>query len=137
MLIQKLWEENPKLVEDEIRSLFGINECENFGFVKIDKERLLFVRRGVVTTRISVGDFDIRTSYSADNYAESSLSEDWRIFMRDLFGLEYYAQNLITYRNNDRDRRLAELKGRHNKDTINMLAKLGIKKYQDMQSLTK
>ena len=137
MLIQKLWEENPKLVEDEIRRLFGINEFEDFHFVKIDKDRLLFVRRGVVTTRISVGDFDIRTSYSADNYAESSLSEDWRTFMGDSFGLERYAQNLITYRNNDLDRRLAELEDRYNKCTINMLAKLGIKKYQDMQSITK
>ena len=132
MLVEELWGKSPKLVEDEIRRLFGIDECEDFYFVKIDKDGLLFVRRGDITTRISVGDFDIRTSYSGDNYAQSSFSIKWMKFMSDIFGDEYLSE-FIDYRNRQLDLYMAKYEKQYTDQTKKILADLGVDKYQNTQ----
>ena len=132
MLVEELWEKSPKLVEDEIRRLFGIDECEDFGFFKVDNDRLVFVRRGDITTRISVGDFDIRTSYSGDNYAQSPFSIEWMKFMSDIFGDEYLSE-FIDYRNRQLDLYMAKYEKQYTDQTKKILADLGVDKYQNTQ----
>lgn len=136
MFIEKLWEENPKLVSKEIKRIFSIIEetDDNFYFFEFDKGHIVFIKLGEVTTRISVGDFDIRTSYSGDNYAQSSFSIEWMKFMKNMFGDKYLSE-FIDYRNRQLDLYMAKYEKQYTNQTKEVLAKLGVEKYKNTQTI--
>ena len=127
MFIEKLWNTNPELVENEIKKLFGVKEDrgERFYFVDCVKGRLIFVKKSDFVTRIGVNDFDVYTSYSGENYGYSSLSIDWMKFMKNIFG-EKYLEEFMIYRDNQVVEYIEKYKQYHSMQTNKVLAELGM-----------
>ena len=128
MFIEKLWNTNPELVENEIKKLFGVKEDrgERFYFVDCVKGRLFFVKKSDFVTRIGVNDFDVCTSYSGDNYGYSLASSvEWMKFMKNIFG-EKYLEEFMLYRDNQFIEYIEKYKQYHGMQTNKVLAELGI-----------
>ncbi len=105
MFIEKLWEKNPKFVEDEIKRIFCVNEenDEMFNFSgTMDDGRLHFVHHARNVTGIFVGDYDIKTNWSDGNYTRSAISKEWRRVMKNVIG-DKYVYHFIAYRNKKMD----------------------------------
>ena len=133
MFIEKLWEQNPELVKKAVIRIFDIRQerGDSLEFVEASDGRLRFKKLGHCSFSIDLRDFEIYTFHNNSEY-----TINWLKFMYKVFG-DKYIDAYITYRNNQLDRFMHNYEIKYTNDTINALAELGIKKYQDMQSQTK
>lgn len=145
MFIEKLWEKNPELVIKAIKKICDIDEdlAKELAFQGVDENGYLKfgVRNVRGYCRIYVNDFCLK----GDKYIDMggvrsthmlSNSVDWMKFMYKIYG-DKYVMKYISQRNQQLDEYMAEYEEKYNKQTINMLSELGIKKYQDIQNQTK
>ena len=145
MFIEKLWKEKPDLVLKAIKKIGDIDEemAKDLSCQGINEKGYLQFAAGNINgwCIIYINDFYIQGRKSVDwggvaNTRMISNSIDWMKFMYKLFG-EEYIDKFIDYRNNELDKFMREHEKKHTNATINVLAELGIKKYQDMQNQTK
>ena len=138
MFIEKLWKENPELVLKAIKNFFNIREerGDSLEFEKFEKGVLSFTKYGHDAHSIYLSDFWISSIYKNPLESTTSYSLQWIKFMHQVCG-EEYIDEYITFRNNQLDKFMCEYEKKYTRETINVLAKLGIEKYQDMQNQTK
>lgn len=127
MFIEELWEKNPKMVENEIKRIFCVNEEDGdiFNFHGWVEGRLHFVYHARTVTGISVGDFDIKTNWSDDDYEKSAISGEWRNIMKNYIG-DKYIYHFIAKRN----KQLDNFTEKYNNDTEYMVNKMGYQKFK-------
>lgn len=133
MFVEKLWEQNSELVIKAVTKIFDIRQerGDSLEFVAASDTSLQFVKYGHNPFSIDLRDFEIYTFHNNSKY-----TINWLKFMHKVFG-DKYVDAYITYRNNQLDRFMHNYEIKYTNDTINALAELGIKKYQDMQNQTK
>ena len=133
MFVEKLWEQNPELVKKAVIRIFDIKfeRGDSLEFVAADNGSLQFIKYGNNPYSINLEDFEVYTFHN-----NRSHTINWLKFMYKVFG-DKYIDAYITYRNNQLDRFMHNYEIKYTNDTINALAELGIKKYQDMQNQTK
>lgn len=133
MFIEKLWNENPELVKKAVIKIFDIKEerGDSLEFVAVNAGSLQFIKYGHNPYSINLGDFEVYTFHNNNRHTIS-----WLKFMYKVFG-DKYINEYITYRNNCLDQFMRDYETKYTNDTIDALAELGIKKYQDMQNQTK
>jgi len=138
MFIEKLWEENPELVIKAIKKIYNVREekGDSLKFEKFENGILSFIKYGHDCHSIHLSDFGISSIYLIPYKSDTIYAKQWIKFMYKVYG-EEYIEEYITYRNNQLDEFMAEYEKNYTNETINVLANLGIKKYQDMQNQTK
>lgn len=138
MFIEKLWEEQPELVIKAVKKIFNVREDrgDSLKFEKFENGVLSFTKYGHDAYSIHLSDFWISSIYAIPYKLDTIYVQQWMRFMYKVFG-EEYIDEYITYRNNELDKFMYEYEKNYTNETINVLAKLGIEKYQDMQNQTK
>ena len=133
MFVEKLWEQNPELVKQVVIKIWDIKSerGDSLEFVAVDNGSLQFIKYGHNPFSIDLRDFEIYTFHNNSRH-----TINWLKFMHKVFG-DKYVDAYITYRNNQLDRYMRDYESKYTNDTINALAELGIKKYQDMQNQKK
>ena len=138
MFIEKLWEQNPELVIKGLSYILGFDKSRFETDGKSYNGHMLFHIKSVIgvgySNIVNISDFDIFSAMGPSIPSNKKLQ--WMKFMHKVVG-EEYIEEYITYRNNELDKFMYEYEKNYTNDTINALAELGIKKYQDMQNQTK
>ena len=94
MFIEKLWEENPELVETAVKDIFSVREDWDDGieFKKIEDNALVFNRYGHVGGNIYLGDFWVGTVRLMPYKANNECALKWVKFMYNVYGDKYALQ---------------------------------------------
>lgn len=127
MFIEDLWEKFPEQTEDMIKKICGVKEelGDELYFDELVNGVLKFTKYGKVNTFIQVRDFDIRTTYSGKDYANSPLSIEWMKFMKSVYGKKYL-YHYIAHRNEQLDKFMARYEAEYNNQTEKVLDELGL-----------
>ena len=145
MFVEKLWEEKPELVLKAIKKIASVDEelVKDLSFKGVDEKGALIFGVGNIYgfCTIYVKDFSFQGNASRDwgGLVQTRMigeNVEWMKFMYKVFG-EEYIEKYITLRNHELDKEMYQLEKKHTNATINVLAKIGIKKYQDMQNQIK
>lgn len=138
MFIEKLWEEKPELLIDGLSYVLGFDKSRFETNGKSYDGVMLFHIKSTkgygYSDVIRITDFDIHASMgqSLSHYTKMQ----WIKFMYKVCG-EKYAEEYITYRNDELDKFMHNYEKSYNENTIKVLAEIGVKKYQDMRNQTK
>ena len=127
MFIEDLWEKCPEQTENAIKKICNLNEKwgDRLEFERIKNGALIFKKYGRALDLIVVNDFSIRaSSYSSNDYETSTTNTAWIRFMYSIYGNKY-AMQYISHRNQQLDRFMAEYEEKYNKETREMLDKMG------------
>lgn len=129
MYIEKLWEQNPKMVERAVKSIFNLREDwgDSLEFKKIEDNVLIFFKDGRSRENIYLSDFWISTVRSIPYKADNELALKWVKFMYNVYG-DKYALQYISYRNQELDKFMAEYEENYNNQTRKVLAQIGFGK---------
>ena len=141
MFIEKLWQQNPKTVEDMLKRICELRD------EKGDKIEHKGLKNGYMHFDVSnedddyqfdlyVNDFKISVSTICEEHKATKYDVRWMKFMYKIYGDEY-AMQYISHRNKQLDKFMHDYEQKYNKQTVSILAEMGDKKYQDMQNQTK
>ena len=133
MFIEELWEKYPEQTINAIKKIWDIKEDrgDSLEFIQLSNGALRFEKYGHCSFGIVLTDFE-----AYGHTVNSGYNIKWLKFMKSVFG-DKYLYHYIAYRNAKLDKFMAVYEDNYNKETKEILVKLGMDKYKDEQSKTK
>ena len=134
MLIEKLWEQNPKLVKQELMLILFCRDDlgEFFTIHRVEEDKLVFKNMGAGGSYgyIYVDDFKIYDLTGREVLSPEISCSEWRRFMARMYGVDYM-EILMS----ERTREKKELNKKFDKKTDEMLSDLKLYAEQYEKSL--
>ena len=127
MFIQKLWEQNPKLVKQQLMLILFCRDDlgEFFTIQRVEEDRLVFKIKGVASCGyIYVEDFKVYDLNNKEVLSPQTSCREWRQFMTRMFGVKYM-EALYQYRKMEKQ----QLIDNFDKETDDLIENL--KKYAE------
>lgn len=133
MFIEELWKKYPEQTINAIKKIFDIRESrgDSLKFIQAGNGALRFEKYGHCSFGIVLTDFEVY-----GQKVNSGYNIKWLKFMKSVFG-DKYLYHFIAYRNKKLDEFMANYEEDYNKETKEILVKLGMEKYKDELNQTK